>query len=118
MKIRILFLSIFSLFLLCSCTKEIVTCEIISPKEGESFSKFQPIEVVVEASTTKGSIIQVQVSTGEFLHDIFTSKDTISPYNFIISNETFEPGPHYITAVAFNSNQMRETSAVLIFITE
>jgi len=114
MKTRILFLFLISLFVLSSCTKETVSCQITSPREGSYFTQNAFIDVIVEASTTKGSIIQVQL-----MIDNESFKSVIdTPYTFVIPEYTFEPGLHYITAIAYNTNRVQETSSVLINITE
>ncbi|MCL1850565.1 MAG: Ig-like domain-containing protein [Bacteroidetes bacterium] len=118
MKNKLFFLSVILLFTLSSCN-EVITCTITSPvpdAEGKlEFYKHQEIPVTVEASTTKGSIIQVEILVDE---DVIQSL-TKPPYNFTIPENTIEPGLHHIlTAVAFSSRGNREVSAMYFTIKE
>ena len=102
MKSKLILLCVFTvlLFTLSSCKEEKIKCKITSPKDMTEFYEFQDISVTVEASINKGSIRQVQIIVDEL--PIESRVDT--PYHFTIPAHTISPGMHYLTAVAYSSN--------------
>ena len=115
MKYRLFFLCVFTLLALSSCKNEQITITITSPADGAIFSRNQSVPVNVKASTTKGSIIQVQI----FIDDSepFASR-TATPYNFIIPPDTMSAGLHIISATAYSSGKNQEMAAIMIKIEE
>ncbi|MCL2167988.1 MAG: Ig-like domain-containing protein [Lentimicrobiaceae bacterium] len=114
MKNKLFLLFFLFIFILNSCVKEKIVCTITSPAENSMFSLSQSIEVNVEASTTKGSIIQVQL----LVDDEAIQSLTKEPYQFTIPPKTIPVGLHLITAVAYNSMNNQEVANVYITIEE
>jgi hypothetical protein len=84
-----------------------------------TFSENESIPVTVEASTTKGAILQVDISVLDKNDTIEVIKSFLSqPYQFTIQPKTLKPGLHVLTAVAFSSEGNRETDAMYLTIEE
>lgn len=121
MKYKLLLLCIATLFALSSCKNEDITCkmEIVTPSiDAEAdfpvFWEYQPIQVSVTASTTKGTINQVEIIIND---DVFEST-LVKPYNFTIPSNLLEAGLHSLTAVVFTSSGNRAVDAQYITIKE
>jgi hypothetical protein len=111
MKNRFFFLSVFLILTLSNCKKEKITCIITSPEDFAVFSEDQSIPVTVEASTTKGSIIQVQI----FVNDSAILSLTAAPYHFTIPPKTISVGNMItLSAVAYSSEGNQEVAAIFI----
>ena len=112
MKHKLFLISVLSLFLvaLCSCKEERVTCKIITPENEDVFWTFQDIPVTVEASTSKGSIIQVEI----FVDDKVIESLTEPPYKFTIPARAVDTGTHYLTAAAFSSTNQEVDNIFII----
>ena len=107
------YLFILFLLTLSSCNEKI-TCTIISPAADEEFSIYEPIYINVEASTNKGSILQVQI----FLGDSIKKSFVVPPYKDTIPPQFLSPGFHDITAAAYSSEGNTATDALYIKIKE
>jgi hypothetical protein len=101
----------------------VITCKIIAPvPESDtvlvSFLEYETIPVTVEAFTTKGSLIQVEILVDEDVIKSLpdTTKLPASPYNFTIPSWRIKPGTHLLTAVAYSSEGNRETDAMYFMI--
>jgi len=112
MKNKLFFLSVLCLLTLNSCKNEKMTCIITSPKADAIFSEYQSIPITVEASTTKGSIIQVQIVVDDEVIESLTKP----PYNFTIPSGTIPVGMHILSAEAFSSGGNSEVAAIYITI--
>jgi len=113
MKYFFVLLSIFSLLLFSGCKKEVITCTITYPENNAVFPINQSIPVTVEASTTKGSIIQVQLTFDNSAIQSLTEP----PYNFTIPADSVSTlGIHTICVEAYNSEKMREAAFISISI--
>jgi len=112
-KLIILGIGTLLLFSLSSCT-EILTCVITSPNHNEKFSENEPIYVIVEASTNKGSVIQVQILVDNEIKKSFTKP----PYCDTIRPRYLTKGIHSISAEAYSSGGNMETDAFYITIKE
>jgi len=113
MKYKLILLSILSLLLatLSSCKEEKVKCKITSPENEAEFWESESIPVTVESSINKGSLLQVEI----FVDDKVIESRTEPPYNFTLKAETVSPGLHYLTAVAYGSeNQEVDNIFILI----
>jgi len=112
MKHKLILLSVFSFILITisSCKEEKIKCEITSPKNEAEFWESQSIPVTVDASTNKGSLIQVQI----FVDDKVVESRTEPPYEFTIPAKTVSPGMHYLTAAAYSSNNQEVHSIFII----
>ena len=113
MKYKLLLLFIATLFTLSSCKNEDITCvmTIITPSLAEDmlvFWEHQTIEVSVEASTTKGSITQVEIIVDE--EEVIEST-LFRPYNFTIPPSSMEEGLHSLSAVVYTSSGNRAVDA-------
>ena len=115
MKHKLILLSVFTvlLFTLSSCKEEKIKCKITSPKNEAEFWKSESIPVTVEASTNKGSIIQVEI----FVDDQVIASRVDTPYHFTIPAKAAAPGMRYLTAVAYNSDNW-EVDNLFIIINE
>jgi hypothetical protein len=113
-KLSLLCVCVLVIFALISCKKEIITCTITSPADEAIFKENQSIPVLVEASTTKGSIIQVQI----FIDDDPIASLTETPYEFTIPANTIPVGIHTLAAMAYTSEGNREVAAIFITITK
>ena len=115
MKFKQILLCVFTLllFTLSSCKEEKIKCKIISPENEAEFWKSEIIPVTVEASINKGSLLQVEI----FVDDSVIVSRTEPPYNFTIPAKTISPGLHYLTAVAYSSNN-QEVDNIFIKIKE
>jgi hypothetical protein len=115
MKSKLFFLAILSFFALCSCNKEKITLNIVSPKDGAVFSKNASIEVNINATTQKGHITQVIL----FVDTLTTYYSTEAPYDFIIPENTFlEKGWYSLSAMAYSSEGVQEGDGIYIEITK
>jgi len=110
MKNRLYFLCFLLLFTLSSCNEKI-TCVITSLTAVDTvFFENQTIPVTVEASTNKGSIIQVQILVDDEVIQSFIA----SPYHYSIPPYTLPIGFHSITAEAYSSGNNVEIAGRLI----
>jgi len=112
-KFLIFCIGFLSLFAFNSCITEVITCKILLPQSGAEFWQRETISVFVEASTNKGTIVQVQV----FVGDNVLGSLTTPPYNFIIPTDSLSTGIHYLTAVAYSASN-QEIDAIFITIKE
>jgi len=114
MRKALFILTLFTLFAFCSCNKDKIILEIVSPKDGATFTKGQNIEVVVTASTKKGNIIQVQMEVDTIIKSL-----TTPPYNFNIPSGSFtNTGLFPLSVMAYSSKRVKEGAAIYIKITE
>ncbi|MCL2245951.1 MAG: Ig-like domain-containing protein [Lentimicrobiaceae bacterium] len=118
MRHKLFFLCVTILFTLSSCTEKL-TCNITSPKAdaGKDYPEFfenEFIYVTVEASTNKGSILQVQM----FADNNPGKSCTETPYRDTILPRTFTAGIHSISAVAYSSQGNTEIDAIYVKIKE
>ena len=109
-KLLISFITL--LFIFCGCVKEVIECNITTPENYATFLKYESIRVDVEASTTKGSIIQVVLLVDDKVIDSLREE----PYNFTIPPDTISAGEHILYAAAYNSQQNREVAMIHITI--
>ena len=115
MKYKLFFLAILSFFLLSSCNKDKITLEIVSPADNAEFSIYDEINVIVTATTKKGTINQVQL----YVDRIETISLTTKPFNFIIPERTFpKAGEYYLSVIAYSSEGVQEGTAINIIIKE
>jgi hypothetical protein len=115
MKLKFIFLFFFALLAFCACNKDKINLSIITPSEGDTLSMAKAIDVVVEASTRKGSIIQVYLA----VDTIYSKSITTAPYIFTIPAKTFTVEGLYPLAVnAYSSEGVREGVAFYIYIKE
>ena len=112
MKYKLLLLFIATLFAFSSCNKDKITLAIVSPENNAVFSKGELIDVVVTATTQKGSIIQVQLFVDGWEHHSLTDK----PYHFTVPTDTLSVGLHFLTAIAHSSEGVMEGESVDIYI--
>ena len=119
MKYKLILLCLATLFALSSCKNEDITCtmEIITPSIDEEaeypvFWEYQPIQISVTASTTKGTISQVEI----FVDDDVIESTLVKPYNFTIPSNRIEAGLHSLTAVVFTSSGDQAVDAQYITI--
>jgi len=115
MKSKLFFLSVFLLLTLSSCSEKL-TCKILSPESDAKFNKGEAIYVSVEASTNKGSILQVQIYIDE--DQDHPKSFTEPPYEYTIFPDTLSLGFHSISAAAYSSEGNREVAAIYIKIVE
>jgi len=116
MKYKLLLLFIATLFTLSSCKNEDITCIMSINTQSIVddiivFWDYQTIEVSVEASTTKGSIIQVEIRVDE---EEVIEFALVSPYNFTVPPNSMEAGLHTLTAVVYTSSGNRAVDAQYI----
>jgi len=116
MKYKILLIFFATLFTLSSCKNEDITCimTIFTPSLAEDmlvFWEHQAIEVSVEASTTKGSIMQVEIIVDE--EEVIESA-LVRPYNFTVPPNSMEAGLHSLSAVVYTSSGNRAVAAQYI----
>jgi hypothetical protein len=115
MKSKIFFFCILSLFALSSCNKDRITLKIVTPKDGDTFKIYDDIEVLVTATTQKGSIKQV-ILTVDLDTTFYLTEE---PFDFLISKYTFkESGIYFLSVVAYSSEGVREGKAIDIKIEE
>ena len=112
MKYKLLLIFFATLFTLSSCKDEDITCNmtINTPSLAEDmlvFWEHQAIEVSVEASTTKGSIIQAEIIID---YDVIEST-LVSPYNFTVPPNSMDVGLHTLSAVVYTSSGNRAVDA-------
>ena len=103
----------FLLVALTGCKEEKIKCKITSPENETEFWEFETIPITVEASINKGSLLQVEI----FVDDKVIESCTEPPYHFTIPAKTVSPGLHYLTAVAYSSNN-QEVHSIFIKIKE
>jgi hypothetical protein len=116
MKSKLFFLTLFSLFLLCSCEADRITLKIVSPKDGDKISMYEKIEVVVTAEAQKGFISRVTLEV-EGLEDVLAMSK--KPYTFTLSPGTFsEKGVYFLSVKAYSSKGVFSGDAIDIIITE
>jgi hypothetical protein len=87
---------------------------IFTPSLAEDmlvFWEHQAIEVSVKASTTKGSITQVQIVIDE---EERIESDLVLPYNFTVPPYCMDAGLHTLTAVVYTSSGNRAVDAQYI----
>jgi hypothetical protein len=84
--------------------------KIISPKDGDGISMYEDIEIIVSATTEKGSILQVQL----FVDTMPPQSRTNRPYNFTIPAGTLSVGFHPISVIAYSSRQIQEGESIYI----
>jgi hypothetical protein len=100
----------------------VITCNIVSPVPDDNneivFSESTPIPIIVDAYTTKGSIVQVELFVDDeiiaSLPDSTMLKLPSTPYNFTIQPYTIDTGLHVLTAAAFSSEKNIELSALFL----
>jgi hypothetical protein len=115
MNSKILFLYFLALFAICACNKDKINLKIVSPADGATFSKTQPIDVSIEASTKKGRINQVVVSLDTF----FNKSLTFEPFTTTIPGKKItEKGLYPIAVIAYSSKGVKEGASIYINITE
>ena len=112
MKSKQILLCVFTLllFTLSSCKEEKIKCKITSPENEAEFWRSQSIPVTVEASTNKGSLIQVQI----LLDDQVIGSCVDTPYHFTIPAKTASTGMHYLTAAAYSSDNLEVNNIFII----
>jgi hypothetical protein len=95
----------------------VITCVITTPKADAEFNQYQTIYVNVEASTNKGSIIQVQIIVDDEIRKSY-SRPMPSAYNDTILPGTLPVGLHVLSAVAYSSEGNSEVAAIYFTIKE
>lgn len=88
-----------------------VTVTITNPPEGSVFGNTDSITINTTASSTSGTVTNVQLFDGTTLLRTFTS----APYNFNAGGFTFPLGTHTLTAVATDNSGLVVTSAPVHF---
>jgi hypothetical protein len=116
MKSKLFSLVILVALLICSCNRAQVNVEILSPKDGDTFSMYEDIKVTVDVNTEKGLITMV---TLEIEFDTIVFKAVRKPYSFTIPRGTFRKvGNHYLCVTATSSKDEQGSDSIDIIITE
>jgi hypothetical protein len=116
MKTKLFPLSIFLLLTFSSCNEKI-TCILTTQNADAEFYENQTIYVNVEASTTKGSIIQVDILVDGEPHKSF-SRPMPSAYRDTIQPRELPVGVYVLSAEAYSSDGNVEVSAIYLTIKE
>jgi len=111
MKNTLFLLGLAMIIILGGCKKPgIVSCEIISPRNGAELPINRNITVMVDASDSKGTIAMVTV----FFDNNPGISTTTDPFRVIIPSALLTLGKHTIKAVAVNNEGTQEESTITV----
>jgi len=114
MKKALILLGLAIILALSGCSKNKITCTIISPKNGAEHPINDDLVITVEATDTKGIIARVTV---HFNNASYSTTGT-NPYTATVPSEFLTPGKQTIRAVAIDKENMQAESSISITITE
>jgi hypothetical protein len=120
MKKLLSLLSLSIVIFLNGCQEDKITCKIVSPTDGKSVSANKELAVVVEATSTKGSVTKVTIFFDEASYNSNATVFEIvaPPYIVPIPAQLVTLGKHTIKAVAINKKGLQAETSVSINVVE